>query len=323
MAMAFCPYPIIAGPTASGKTAVAVELAKRLDGEVVSADSMQIYDEVSIGTARPSADEMQGIPHHLLGFVPLSAAYSVAQYTEDANRVFADVFSRSKTPILCGGTGLYIQSFSENIQFFSQEPCEELRKQLKARASVVGGAGLLAELRDVDPETAMRLHANDINRIVRALEVYYTTGETISEQARRSKAVPSPYDRCLFLLNYRDRDTLYGRIEQRVDRMLDMGLLAEAKRIFNNDPRATVLQAIGYKELLPYLCGECSLEKAIAQLKISTRHYAKRQLSWFNRMEGVHTVWVDDHTDMASVVDEIERKYQIFCKEGRGDVEKE
>ena len=313
------PYPIIAGPTASGKTTVAVELAKRLGGEVVSADSMQIYDGISIGTARPSEEEMQGVPHHLLGFIPLSEAYSVARYTQDADRVFRDVFSRGRKPILCGGTGLYIQSFSENIQFFQQESNDLLRARLKARATLEGGAALLAELSKVDPETAARLHENDINRIVRALEVYHTTGQTISEQARLSKATPSPYDRCLFLLNYRNRDVLYERIERRVDRMLEAGLLAEAERVYNDAPRATVLQAIGYKELLPYLRGEDSLENVVAQLKISTRHYAKRQLSWFNRMDGVRTIYVDDYTDLSAVVDAIEQQFITFCKEGRGD----
>ncbi len=319
MARVFRPYPIIAGPTASGKTSIAVALAKRLDGEVVSADSMQIYDEVFVGTARPTADEMQGVPHHLLGFVPLDETYSVARYIEDADRVFRDVFSRDKTPILCGGTGLYIQSFSENVQFFPHDPDETLRDELKKRAATEGGAVLLEELRSVDSETAARLHENDHNRIIRALEVYRTTGQTISEQARLSKAVPSPYDRCLFLLNYRDRNTLYERIERRVDLMLDNGLLDEAARVYNNDSRATVLQAIGYKELLPYFRGEETLESVIEQLKLSTRHYAKRQLSWFNRMDGVRTIWVDDYADSSAVVNEIMKQFTAFCEEGRRD----
>ncbi len=317
MTTTFCPYPIIAGPTASGKTAVAVHLAKMLGGEVVSADSMQIYDEISVGTARPTEDEMQGIPHHLLGFLPLSESYSVARYTTDADRVFREILSRGRIPILCGGTGLYIQSFSENIQFFPHEPSEELRARLKERAAMDGGVALLAELRDIDPQTAARLHENDLNRIIRALEVYHTTGQTISEQARLSKAVPSPYDRCLFLLNYRNRDTLYERIEHRVDLMLENGLLDEAKRVYEDAPRATVLQAIGYKELLPYLRGEESLENAVAQLKISTRHYAKRQLSWFNRMQDVRTIWMDEYGDAASAVAEIHRQYTTFCQEGK------
>lgn len=317
MAKEFRPYPIIAGPTASGKTAVAVALAKRLNAEVVSADSMQIYDEIFIGTARPTEDEMQGIPHHLLGFVPLSESYSVARYTVDANRAFHDIFLRGKTPILCGGTGLYIQSFSENIQFFPQEPNDQLRAQLKARAAVEGSGVLLEELRAVDPETAARLHVNDHNRIIRALEVYHTTGQTIHEQSRLSKATPSPYDRCLFLLNFRDRSKLYDRIERRVDLMLNSGLLDEAERIYNNDPRATVLQAIGYKELLPYIRGEEILERVIEQLKISTRHYAKRQLSWFNRMDGVRTIWVDEYQSVPMLVDEVFDQFTAFCEEGK------
>ena len=317
MAKTFCPYPIIAGPTASGKTSVAVMLAKCLNGEVVSADSMQIYDEICVGTARPTADEMQGVPHHMLGFVPLSNTYSVARYVEDADAVFRSVFARHRTPILCGGTGLYIQSFSENIQFFSHEPSDELRAELKRRAIEQGGEALLEELRSIDPDTAARLHVNDQHRIIRALEVFYTTGQTISEQARLSKAVPSPYDRCLFLLNYRDRNVLYNRIERRVDQMLECGLIEEARRVYNEEPRATVLQAIGYKELLPYLRGEESLEEAVVRLKINTRHYAKRQLSWFNRMDYVRTIWMDDYADAASAVDEIVCQYTRFCEEGK------
>ena len=309
MAKGFCPYPIIAGPTASGKTSVAIALAKRINGEVVSADSMQIYDEIHIGTARPLADEMQGVPHHLLGFLPLSEAYSVARYIDDADRVFREIFAREHTPILCGGTGLYIQSFSENIRFFPQEPDEELRAHFKERAATQGGEVLLEELRAVDPETAARLHVNDLHRIIRALEVFHTTGQTISEQARLSKADPSPYDRCLFLLNYRNRDILYERIERRVEQMLEDGLLDETRRVYDDEPRATVLQAIGYKELVPHLRGETTLADAIAQLKVGTRHYAKRQLSWFNRMEGVRTIWMDDYADTAAAVEDIYRQY--------------
>ncbi len=315
MATPFRPYPIIAGPTASGKTAVAVALAERLHAEVVSADSMQIYADIAVGTARPSIEEMRGVPHHLLGFLPLDEPYSVARYVEDAHRVFADIYARDRLPLLCGGTGLYIQSFAENIQFFPQEPNEALRAELKERAAEIGGEGLLTELRQVDPETAARLHANDLNRIIRALEVYHTTGRTISEQARLSKVVPSPYTPCLFLLNYRDRARLYDRIDRRVDKMLDEGILDEARRMLTVSPHATALQAIGYKELLPYLRGEQTLGIAVAQLKLNTHHYAKRQLSWFNRMDGVHTVWVDDFANTDAVADNIAHVYQQFCEE--------
>lgn len=318
MAKIYRPYPIVAGPTASGKTAVAVQLAKRLGGEVVSADSMQIYDGVSIGTARPDTEEMQGVPHHLLGFIPLNERYSVARYVEDAKTVFEDIYARGKIPVMCGGTGLYIQSFSENIRFFEQETNVELREALKQKAAEFGGEALLEELRRVDIETAARLHANDINRIVRALEVYYTTGQTISEQVRLSKAQPSPYTPCLFLLNYRDRSKLYERIDRRVDMMLENGLLDEVRTVMDAAPDATVLQAIGYKELMPYVRAESSLDSAVEQLKISTHHYAKRQISWFNRMDNVHTVVMDDYDTVDTVVRDMINQYNTFCEEDRG-----
>lgn len=323
MAEKFRPYPIIAGPTASGKTVVAVKLAKEIGGEVVSADSMQIYRDIAVGTARPDEREMQGVPHHLLGFLPLDEQYSVARYVEDANAVFEDIYTRKKTPILCGGTGLYIQSFSENIQFFAQDKDERLREQLKNKAEKIGGEAMLQELRAVDRETADRLHANDLNRIIRALEVYHVTGQTISEQVRLSKSQPSPYSPCLFLLNFRDRSQLYDRINKRVDAMLENGLLDEVRTVMDVAPNATVLQAIGYKELMPFVRGEMPLDAAVEQLKISTRHYAKRQLSWFHRMENVHTVWVDEHADVNAVVQDILTQYKTFCKEGKSDEQKE
>ncbi len=315
MASRFVPYPIIAGPTASGKTAVSVALAKQLHAEVVSADSMQIYEDIHVGTARPSVEEMDGVPHHLIGFLPLHEKYSVARYVADATRVFADIYARGRVPLMCGGTGLYIQSFADNVRFFEHKPNEELRTALKRKIAENGAALLLEELRHVDSETAARLHVNDHNRIVRALEVYYTTGQTISEQVHLSKTQPSPYTPCLFLLNFRDRATLYDRIDRRVDAMLENGLLDEARRMLSAAPDATALQAIGYKELLPYLRGEETLAEAIDKLKISTHHYAKRQISWFNRMPCVNTVWVDDFSDYAEVVEAIYAKYQAFCEE--------
>ncbi len=315
MAMKYLPYPIIAGPTASGKTAVSVAMAKMLKAEVVSADSMQIYADISIGTARPNVDEMDGVPHHLLGFLPLDEKYSVAHYVEDATRVFADIYARNSLPLMCGGTGLYIQSFVQNIRFFEQAPNEELRTQLKQRLIEIGSRSLLEELHSIDPKTAERLHVNDHNRIMRALEVFYTTGQTISEQARLSKAQPSPYTPCLFLLNFRDRTKLYARIDRRVDLMLENGILDEARRMLTINPDATALQAIGYKELLPYLRDEATLDDVVEKLKVSTHHYAKRQISWFNRMEDVRTVFVDDYPDYDAVIAAIYRQYSDFCKE--------
>lgn len=292
--MPFRPYPIIAGPTASGKTALAVQLAAAINGEVVSADSMQIYDGVLIGTARPTAEEMQNIPHHLLGFLPLPSKYSVSQYLEDAHRVFEDIYARGLVPVMCGGTGLYIQSFMENRQLFEEKPNPELRRRYTAMAEEQGAEVLLAKLREVDPHTAARLHTNDLHRIVRALEVYETTGRTITEQTALSLSVPSPYTPCLFILDFHDRQNLYDRIDRRVDVMLENGLLEEAERILSTDPDATVTQAIGYKEFAAYFGGQISLDAAADKLRQQTRRYAKRQLSWFHRMKDACTLWVDD-----------------------------
>ena len=313
MAPKLC-YPIIAGPTASGKTALAIALAKHLNGEVVSADSMQIYDTVSVGTARPTFEEMDGIIHHLMGFLPLSAKYSVASYLEDAHRVFADICSRDRTPVMCGGTGLYIQSFMENRQLLEEEPNPTLRQQYIVLAESQGNEALMERLRAVDPISAQRLHINDRNRIIRALEVYDTTGLTITEQAARSHSIPSPYTPCLFVLDFHDRQKLYDRINLRVTYMLERGLLEEAKLVLATNPDATVTQAIGYKEFAPYFEGEISLDEAADKLRQQTRRYAKRQLSWFRRMDGAITLWVDEHSTRESLVEEAIHQYEIHQK---------
>lgn len=294
----------VAGPTASGKSALAIALAQRLDGEVVSADSMQIYDTISIGTARPSVEEMAGIPHHLLGFLPLSSPYSVAQYVNDAKAVIADVTERGKLPILCGGTGLYMQSLIENVTFDEQATRETaLRDELRARAEREGGEALLSQLREVDPVTAAKLHPNDKGRIVRALEVYLTTGRTIAEQVKASRTEPPFFDTCLLVLDFRDRERLYDRIHRRVDMMVENGLLEEAERVLKSPYAPTAMQAIGYKELRPYFGGELSLEDALDNLKKSTRHYAKRQLSWFRRIPYARFLYVDDYADVSALTD--------------------
>ncbi len=309
------PYPIIAGPTASGKTALAIALAKALNGEVVSADSMQIYDTVSVGTARPTIVEMDGIPHHLMGFVPLDEKYSVARYQEDADRVFQDVLSRGKTPVMCGGTGLYIQSFMENRQLFEEQPDPELRKTYLELASRDGNEALFRRLQQVDPESAERLHVNDLHRIIRALEVYDTTGMTITRQTELSHSVPSPYTPCLFVLDFRDREKLYDRINRRVDVMLKNGLLEEAKTVLDTNPDATVTQAIGYKEFEEYFNGTITLQEAADGLRRQTRRYAKRQLSWFRRMDA-HTVWVDEFVSAESMCEYVLEQYTTFLKGG-------
>lgn len=297
------PLAVIAGPTASGKSSLAVALAKRYGGEVISADSMQVYGDLIIGTARPTEAEMDGIPHHLLGFLPLSRRYSVAQYAADARAAVNGVFSRGKMPILCGGTGLYIRAVTDNLSF-SDEAGDEtlaLRARLREQIEECGGEAMLRRLAEIDPETAARLHPNDHGRIIRALEVAELTGVPMSEWNRRSKAEPSPYDVRMLVLNFRDRALLYDRIDRRVDAMLAGGLLEEAEQVLRSPEAPTAMQAIGYKELAPYFAGECSLSKAVENIKRETRRYAKRQLSWFRREEAA-MLFVDDYADNDEMV---------------------
>lgn len=289
------PLVALAGPTASGKTALSVALAKRFCAEVICADSMQIYDGLSIGTARPTAEEMDGVPHHLFGFVSPEQAYSVAQYAADARNTIEDVQNRGKLPFLCGGTGLYLEAVLENLQYADEPEDSDVRDRLKAELAQIGGEAMLEKLRVVDPDAAAKLHENDHGRILRALEVLEVTGVTITEQKRRSRAVPPSFRSLLLVLDYRDRQTLYDRINRRVDVMLEAGLADEAKAFLSAGHAPTAMQAIGYKELLPWIAGEKRLNEAAEDLKQSTRRYAKRQLSWFRRMEGARFLYVDDY----------------------------
>ena len=302
------PLVALAGPTASGKTALSVALAKRFSAEVICADSMQIYAGLSIGTARPTDEETQGVPHHLFGFLSPEEAYSVARYADDARRVIGEVHSRGHLPLLCGGTGLYLEAVLKNLQFAAEPESAAVRDRLKAEAAEKGNEAMLCALRAVDPETAARLHPNDLGRILRALEVFEVTGLTITEQKRRSRAVPSPYRSLLLVLDYRDRQTLYDRIDRRVDLMLSAGLAEEAKAFLSAGHAPTAMQAIGYKELLPWLAGEKSLAEAAEDLKQSTRHYAKRQLSWFRRMEQAEFLFADDYASLSELTDAAAQK---------------
>ena len=297
------PLLALAGPTASGKTSLSVALGKRFSAEVVCADSMQIYAGLSIGTARPTEEETDGVPHHLFGFVPPERAYSVAQYAADARRVIDEVHSRGGLPLLCGGTGLYLEAVLHNLQYADEPENSDVRDRLKAEAAQMGNEAMLERLRAVDPETAARLHPNDQGRILRALEVFEVTGVTIAEQQRRSRAVPSPYKSKLLVLDYRDRQTLYDRINRRVDLMLEAGLADEAKAFLSAGHAPTAMQAIGYKELIPWLSGEKSLTEAAEDLKQSTRRYAKRQLSWFRRMEDAEFLFADDYASADALAD--------------------
>ena len=289
---------IISGPTASGKTGLSIEIAKRFNGEIVSADSMQIYKSMDIATAKPTKDETAEIRHHLIDFVEANESFSVAKYKQLALWAIDDILSRGKLPIVCGGTGLYIDTLMNNTVFLDYED-SGIRERLEKRKESDGIESLYEELKKVDPDTASRLHLNDSKRIIRALEVYYLTGKTISEQNSLSHKEESPYDFLLFVLSAHNREILYKRINDRVDKMLDMGLVEEAGSFFASDISKTAKQAIGYKELKPYLDGEISLETAVEKLKMETRRYAKRQLTWFRNKKNVNWLYIDDEKSVS------------------------
>ena len=287
------PLLCVVGPTASGKTWLAVELAKAFDGEVVSADSMQVYKTLSIGTAKPSPEEMQGVPHHLLDFLPIEETFSVAQFLELARGCIREIAGRGKLPILAGGTGLYISSLIDHVNLSPIESDPALRAALEEAYDRDGGAALMAELAQADPESSAKIHPNNRGRVVRAVEVCRLTGVPISAHQRRSREQPSPYRLCMIGLRAEDRAFLYDRINRRVDAMMAQGLLEEARALWQAPLSQTAAQAIGYKELFAFFRGECTLEQAVEQLKQDTRRYAKRQLTWFGREERIHWLAID------------------------------
>ena len=278
----------IAGPTASGKTALAVELAKELNGEVISCDSMQIYRGMDIGTAKPSPEEMQGIRHHMLDICDPTEDFSVSRYCELATPILEDIVNRGKTAIIAGGTGLYMDSLMKGNDF-APIPATGHRERLEAQAQLEGIEPLLESLRAIDPEAAERSQGN-LRRIVRALEVYYETGETITAHNYRTQAIPPKYNPLWLGLDFTERSELYRRIDLRVEIMLQMGLLEEIKALLASGipEKATAMQAIGYKEFVDALAGRSSIEAAVAQVQQSSRRYAKRQLTWFRRNENMH-----------------------------------
>ena len=305
--MAESKIPIIAvvGPTASGKTSLAVELCKRYGAEAVSCDSMQIYKGMDIATAKPTVDEMQGVPHHLIGFVNPDEPFSVAKYCEFAKNVISDINHRGKKTVLVGGTGLYYSSLTDNVEFLPDETDFEYREHLKKRAEKEGVQVLLDELRSVDPEAATSLHINNSGRIIRALEIYHTTGKTKTMQNELSRKNPTPFKTVAICLDARNRQFLYDRINRRVDIMLESGLLDEAKQFFDSPLGSTARQAIGYKELDPYFKGEKSLDDCIENLKMQTRRYAKRQLTWFRRDERINFIYIDDYSNGQELLDAV------------------
>ena len=279
------PVISIVGPTASGKTRLGVVMAKHFDGEVISADSMQIYEKMDIATAKPSPEEMCGIPHHLIGFLPSSESFSVAQFTELAAKKIQEISQRGKMPVIVGGTGLYVDSLLNNISFCENDTDKQLRAELWEKAEKYGVMSLADELRSFDPDSADRIEPNNVKRVIRAIEVYRTTGITMTEQNRRSRMNASPYMAVKIGLKAADRQFLYQRINKRVDIMAENGLLEEAE---------TAKKAIGYKELVPYFEGKASLNEVLDELKKQSRRYAKRQLTWFLRDKEIHWFNIDE-----------------------------
>ncbi len=297
------PVIAVVGPTASGKTAFAVALAKKIGAEIVSADSMQIYKGMDIASAKPTVEEMQGVPHHLIGFLDLKEGYSVARYIKDAAEIIKDIHSRGKKVIVCGGTGLYVDSLLGNIVFDEQPDNSAVRNELRKRREREGIESIFRELSEIDPETAVSLHINNEGRVLRALETYYLTGEKPSVLRARSRSVPTPYKSIYFCLNYKEREILYDRINRRVDIMLENGLAREAREYFSLSPDNTSAQAIGHKELAGFLKGEITLAEAADNLKKATRHYAKRQLTWFRRNENINTIYCDTFSGIDEMTD--------------------
>ncbi len=303
------PVLVIAGPTASGKTRLAVEIARRHRGEVISADSMQIYRGMDIGTAKPTMEERRGVPHHLLDIVDPAEPFSVADYVALAHRTAAEIAARGNLPILCGGTGLYIDSFIGNLTFFPETGGGAARAALQERYRREGGEALHRALRAVDPETAEKVHPNNAVRLVRALEVFEETGVPLSEWGRRARQTPSPYAPLFLGLRFADRAALYARIDARVDAMMAAGLETEARRLRERGAGATAAAAIGYKELFDFFDGECTREEAVERIQLHSRRYAKRQMTWFRRNDAIH--WLEASRPGEEILHEAEKLMEI------------
>lgn len=290
----------VGGPTASGKTALSVALAKAFDGEIINADSMQIYRNLDVGTAKPTTQEQQGIPHHLLGFLPPETPFSVADFTAAADPLVREISAHGKLPLVVGGTGLYITSLLNGVAFAPEKLDPTIRARLQAQAEAEGSAALYVQLQAVDPDYAAQVHPNNLPRVIRALELFEATGRKMSEERVNARAAEPPYRALCLCLTCRDRAALYDRIGRRVDLMMENGVLDEARQVYDHrDSYRTAAQAIGYKEFFPYFEGTASLDDCTERLKQATRNYAKRQLTWFRRQNDA--VWL--YLDEENVVD--------------------
>ena len=305
----------VTGPTASGKTALAIELAKRLGGEIISCDSMQIYRTMDIGTAKPTKDELAEVPHHLIDVLPPDAPYSCSDYVKDAERAVEDIVSRGKLPIFCGGTGLYLDRFLRGGNDDGAACDDNLRDELKRFVDENGADALYERLVELDPEAAATIHKNNVKRVMRAVEICLVTGQKKSEIDKKNSEIVDKYDHKVITLAFQNRDLLYDRIERRVDLMIEHGLLDETKLLMDEgvfERSQTAAQAIGYKELLPYLRGEDSLKNCIEELKKATRRYAKRQTTWFSGKDYAHKVYVDDGNSLKTFEDIVNISIKLF-----------
>lgn len=290
------PLIVIAGPTACGKTNLSIQLAKKIDAEIISADSMQVYKYMDIGTAKPTKEEMENIPHYLIDEIEPDEEFNVAIFQEKAKKYLEMIYNKNKIPILVGGTGFYIQALVYDINFMETNSDYEYRSYLEKLAKEKGNQYIHEILKKVDPVSALKIHPNNVKRVIRALEYYKQTNKPISQhnEEEKNKKV-SPYNTAFFCLNMK-RETLYKRIEQRVDKMIEAGLIEEVQALLKKgySPDLVSMQGLGYKEIVPYLQGKISLEEAIYILKRDTRHFAKRQLTWFKRQENPYWINIDD-----------------------------
>ena len=296
----------IAGPTASGKTALSIALAKLLDTEIISSDSMQLYRGMDIGTAKPDMAERDGVVHHMFDVAEAGETFSVARYQQLADACAQEILSRGRIPIVCGGTGLYLDALIDGSTFSGDETNLEAREKYNAIAREQGAHALHEMLRKVDPESAERIHENNVKRVVRALEVYEQTGMTIGEMNARNKRPEPKYDAILFALCPTERQTLYDRIDRRVDQMVELGLLEEARRLLEQGRlTGTAGQAIGYKELVPYLQGQATLSDCLDTLKRASRNYAKRQLTWLRRDGRVNWIYYNSAEEFPAILQQV------------------
>lgn len=295
---------VICGPTASGKTALAAELALRFGGEVVSADSMQVYRRMDIGTAKPTQSEQRGVPHHMIDVAEPEENYSVARYVADAVPIVDGILARGKLPIIAGGTGLYIDHLVAGRQFAPFQPDSGLRPQLQARARQEGLPALYAQLAQVDPDAAGSIHPNDEKRIIRALEVFLSTGKPLSQHDRESRALPSRYTPLTIALNFAQRPHLWERIDRRVDQMMAQGLEGEVRALLESGipPDCTAMQAIGYKELAAAIRSGLPVQSGAEEVKLRSRQYAKRQLTWLRHIPDIHWILWEKERDFAAAL---------------------